>query len=178
MTANFKSQLLTVYKLHEHVSDLRYGSEQAACFDISSYITFQTCVKAYTKNNGLVEILATQDAEGKNFIDLPAEWRALIPTGLILDIPEGHSVRIYPRSGISSKKGLNLINCVGIIDSDYVEQLFIPLYNNSQEKIRIYCGERIAQGEMIFNNPTVFVYTKEKPKIKSDRDGGFGSTGI
>ena len=95
-----------------------------------------------------------------------------------MDIPENHSVRVYPRSGLSSKKGLNLINCVGIIDADYVEEVFIPVYNNSQERLRIYNGERIAQAEMTYNQRPILDFIFEKPVQKSDRSGGFGSTGV
>ena len=114
----------------------------------------------------------------RNYIDIPSEWRVLIPTGLIFDIPENHSVRVYPRSGLSSKRGLNLINCVGIIDEDYVEEVFVPVYNNSQEKLRIFNGDRIAQAVLVFNQRAIINYTNERPSRKSDRDGGFGSTGI
>jgi deoxyuridine 5'-triphosphate nucleotidohydrolase len=170
--------ILKVYKTNPAVSDLKYGSEQAACFDISSFITFQSCVKSYTKNNGLVDILATQDAEGKNYIDIPPEWRVLVPTGIIFDIPDNYCVKIYSRSGLSTKKGLNLINSVGIIDADYFDELFIPIYNNSQEKIRLFSGERIAQGEMAPTIRGIINYIFDKPIKKTDRDGGFGSTGV
>ena len=95
-----------------------------------------------------------------------------------MDIPDNHSVRLFPRSGLSTKKGLNLINCVGIIDSDYTEEVFIPIYNNSQEKIRIYNEDRIAQGEMIFSPQLSIEYIQERPKQKGNREGGFGSTGV
>ena len=73
---------------------------------------------------------------------------------------------------------MNLINCVGIIDSDYVEQIYIPIYNNSQERVKIYNGDRIAQGEMVFNSRTILNYTSERPSQKGNRSGGFGSTGV
>lgn len=168
---------LKIFKRFSDVSGVKYGSFNAACFDMSAYITFQTSVKAYTKTNGLVEILASQDNIG-SFIDIPSEWRALIPTGIIMDIPENHSVRLFPRSGLSTKKGLNLINCVGIIDSDYTDEVFIPVYNNSQEKIRIYNEDRIAQGEMLFSPQITIEYIQERPKQKGNREGGFGSTGV
>lgn len=170
---------LNIYKLHQDASDLIFGSEQSACFDISAFIQYQTSVKLYTKDNKLVESLAANDADMKgNYIMIPGEWRCLIPTGLILDIPDNHCVKIYPRSGLSAKKGLNLINCVGIIDSDYVEQLYIPIYNNSQERIKIYNGDRIAQGEMVYQPQISMNYINTRPERKSDRSGGFGSTGV
>jgi dUTP pyrophosphatase len=169
---------LKIHKLSDDVPDVSYSTNEAACFDISAFIQYQSSVKKYTKDNKLVESLAVQDSDGRNYIEIPDGWRAMIPTGLIFDIPKNCSVRIYPRSGLSCKKGLNLINCVGIIDSDYVEQIFIPLYNNSQEKIKIYSGERIAQGEMIFNHRPILNYIAHRPEQKGNRSGGFGSTGV
>lgn len=169
---------LNIFKCRKYAIEPKYGSQQAACFDLSSAIGYSTAIKAYTKSNKKLEIFAGQES-GVDYIDLPGEWRALIPTGLIFDIPEGYYVRVYPRSGMSTKFGLNLINCVGIIDSDYTQEVFIPIFNNSQEKIRIYTGERIAQAELVQCGPRVdFSYINETPQPKGDREGGFGSTGV
>lgn len=169
---------LNYYKIYDNILPPVYSSDYAACFDISSYISYQSIIKAFTKNNSLIEIISTRDGEDKNFIDIPAEWRVLIPTGLIFDIDPEYSVRLYPRSGLSTKKGLNLINCVGIIDSDYVEEVFIPVYNNSQQRLRIYHGDRIAQGELVLNKRAIIKNVIDKPNIKTNRIGGFGSTGV
>lgn len=170
--------MLKIYKIHNQAPSITWGSEYSACFDISCYFTFQTCIKTYTKTNDLVEALTSADDKG-NYIELPSEWRMLLPTGIIFDIPEKHYVRIYARSGLSTKKGLNLINSVGIIDEDYVEELFIPIYNNSQQKIKIYSGDRIAQGELVKTvwEDNIITEISERPKRKTDRKGGFGSTG-
>ena len=169
---------LKIYKMYPDVPDVKYATKNSACFDLSAHFHYQHSFRAYSKDNKEITMLGVQDDSGRGYVDVPAEWRILIPTGLILDIPEQHCVKIYPRSGISTKKGLNLINCVGIIDADYVEQLFIPIYNNSQERIRIYCGERLAQGELVYQPQAIISYINERPSRKSDRDGGFGSTGI
>ena len=79
---------------------------------------------------------------------------------------------------MSTKKGLNLINSVGIIDSDYVEEVFVPVMNNSQDRLRIYNGDRIAQAELVFNRQASLRYISDRPQRKSDRSGGFGSTGV
>jgi len=169
---------LKIYKMYPDVSDINYATRNSACFDIAAHFHYQNSFKTFSKDNKDITILGVQDEHGKAYVELPAEWRILIPTGMILDIPEQHCVKIYPRSGLSTKKGLNLINCVGIIDSDYVEQLFIPVYNNSQERLRIYTGDRIAQGELVYQPQAQFNYITERPQRKSDRDGGFGSTGV
>jgi deoxyuridine 5'-triphosphate nucleotidohydrolase len=168
---------LKIYKMYEDAPDPLYGSNHAACFDISAYLPYQSAVKGYSKSNDTIEMLTVQNVDGKNFIDIPPEWRILIPTGLIFDIPVSCSVRLYARSGLSTKQGLNLINSVGIIDCDYVEQVFVPVYNNSLKKIRIHNGDRISQAELVFNNRAILQYIQDRPNSKSNRNGGFGSTG-
>lgn len=169
---------LKVYKLYPDVKNIEFGTKQSACFDISSHISYGKSIKAYTTTNNEMELLAVQESDGRNFVEIPPEWRVLIPTGLILDIPSFHCIKIYSRSGLSTKKGLNLINSTGVIDADYVEELFIPLYNNSQIKLKIYDGDRIAQGQLEHILRHGIEYINERPQRKSDRDGGFGSTGV
>lgn len=168
---------LQIYKMFSDVPDIKYATKNSACFDIAAHFNYQNSFKTFSKDNKEITVLGIQDETGKGYVDIPPEWRMLIPTGLILDIPKQYCVKIYPRSGLSTKKGLNLINCVGIIDADYVEQLFIPIYNNSQERVRIYCGDRIAQGELVYQPQASISYINERPNRKSDRNGGFGSTG-
>lgn len=169
---------LKIYKMHQDTPDVKYGTKNSACFDIAAHFHYQNSFQAFSTDNKNITILGSQDEHGKHFVEIPPEWRMLIPTGLILDIPENHCVKIYPRSGLSTKKGLNLINSVGIIDSDYVQQLMIPLYNNSQERLRIYSGDRIAQGELVQQMQANITYIEERPTTKTDRSGGFGSTGV
>jgi dUTP pyrophosphatase len=169
---------LKIYKLKPDVPDLAYATDYAACMDVSAYLKFSGNVKAYTTDNKDIDILVAQDKDGRDFIDIPPDWRVLIPTGLIFEIPPETHLKVHPRSGLSTKKGLNLINCTGIIDEDYREQLFIPLFNNSIEKLRIYDGDRIAQIEVAHTIRTLVLQTSERPSKKGDRDGGFGSTGV
>ena len=102
----------------------------------------------------------------------------MVPTGLILDIPIGYSVRLHPRSGLSLKQGLVLANAQGIIDSDYVEELFVLMYNMSDNVMTINNGDRICQGELIKTDKYTIEETLIQPKIKTDRKGGMGSTGV
>ena len=74
--------------------------------------------------------------------------------------------------------GINLINSVGIVDSDYVLPVFVPVYNNSQNRIKIKNGDRIAQGELVPVLRANIKITDQRPSQKTDRDGGFGSTGL
>ena len=102
----------------------------------------------------------------------------LVPTNLILDIPKGFSVKAHPRSGLSLKQGLTLFNCTGVIDSDYVDPLFITLVNISGTTRTICDGDRIIQAELQVKIDTALESTNKRPTKKTDRNGGFGSTGV
>ena len=103
--------------------------------------------------------------------------RAMIPTGLIFDIPLGYSVRLHSRSGLAVKSALTLANHEGVIDSDYVDPTYLVMYNGSSVDVVIRHGDRIAQGEMIPDLAYEVLETAERPLQKTDRIGGFGSTG-
>ena len=101
----------------------------------------------------------------------------LVPTGLIFDIPVGYSVRLYPRSSLALKQGLTLANNVGIIDCDYVQPVYMMVHNISGYQQFVTDGERICQAELVQEKPYVMMEVHERPERKTDRDGGFGSTG-
>ena len=114
----------------------------------------------------------------KGSITIAPGDRVLVPTGLIMDIPEGYSVRLHARSGTSLKMGLVLANAEGVIDSDYVEEVMIILHNISGNSININSGERLAQAELVKNMEYSIEQTPSRPMLKTQRVGGFGSTGM
>lgn len=102
--------------------------------------------------------------------------RALIPTGLFVEIPPGYEGQVRPRSGMSIKHGISLINCVGTIDSDYRGELKIPVVNLSSEAYSIQDGERIAQMVIARYERVEVVLVSELTETERGK-GGFGSTG-
>ncbi len=120
----------------------------------------------------------SNDITASKSLVLKPGHRYLVPINLIMDIPEGYSVRIHPRSGMALKQGITLINCEGVIDSDYVDPTFITLYNSSDSAVTISDGDRVAQGELIKNEQYTLASITEKPAQKTSRAGGFGSTGV
>lgn len=103
--------------------------------------------------------------------------RQLIPTGLFISLPHGYEAQIRPRSGLSIKKGLTLINAIGTIDSDYRGELKIPIVNLSTEDQTIEDGERIAQ--MVIAKHEIAELIEVESLDETERGaGGFGHTGV
>lgn len=113
----------------------------------------------------------------RGVIALPPGGRALVTTGLRLEIPEGYEVQIRPRSGLALKQGLLLPNSPGTIDWDYRGPLGVIVMNAGQVGIVIGHGERIAQ--MVIA-PVVQAQFESIARVSgSERgSGGFGSTGV
>lgn len=109
-------------------------------------------------------------------LELAPGQRALVPTGLILEIPEGWEVQIRPRSGLALKHGISLPNSPGTIDCDYRGPLGVILINLGDQPHRIGHGERIAQ--MIVAPAPQAVFEEVTEVSETNRGaGGFGSTG-
>ena len=107
---------------------------------------------------------------------LPFE-RALVKTGLFLEIPTEFECQVRPRSGLALKKGLTVLNTPGTIDADYRGEVGVILINLSDQPIKIEDGERIAQ--LIFAPVVQATWEVTEALTESERGaGGFGSTGV
>nr|PZN87175.1 MAG: dUTP diphosphatase [Pseudomonadota bacterium] len=115
--------------------------------------------------------------EEKEPVVLPPGGRALIPTGLIFEIPAGMEAQIRPRSGLALRHGITVLNSPGTIDSDYRGEVKILLINLGETPWEIQRGERIAQ--MVFQR-VERAELVEVAELNATRRGagGFGSTGI
>ena len=135
------------------------------------------------KNNRILPEYKTEGAAGMDLcaaisepITLKPLERKLIPTGLKIELEHGYEAQIRPRSGLSIKHGITLINCVGTIDEDYRGEVCVPMVNISNEEYTIVPDERIAQ---------MVITTVKQAKIEvvaqltstPRGEGGFGSTG-
>ena len=102
--------------------------------------------------------------------------RKLIPTGLKIELEHGYEAQIRPRSGLSIKHGITLINCVGTIDEDYRGEVCVPIVNLSNEEYTIQPDERIAQMVIAkYEQAKIEVVTELTQTQRGT--GGFGSTG-
>lgn len=135
------------------------------------------------EHNRFVPEYKTEGAAGMDLCAAIAEpvtlkplERTLIPTGLKIELEHGYEAQIRPRSGLSIKHGITLINCVGTIDEDYRGEVCIPVVNLSNETYTIQPDERVAQ--MIITRveqAEIEVVTELTTTVRGA--GGFGSTG-
>lgn len=111
-------------------------------------------------------------------ITIPARTRGMIvKTGLKMAIQPGWCVKIYPRSSIGVKTPLRLSNSVGIIDSDYRDEVGLILDNTSSKPYTIAAGDRVAQMEVVPVYHAKFNQVDDVSTIGDNRGGGYGSTG-
>lgn len=115
-------------------------------------------------------------ADLEQSVTLAPLGRAIIPTGLYVELPEGYEMQVRPRSGLAAKHGITVLNSPGTIDADYRGEIRIILVNLSGEAFTIEPGERIAQlvvarHEQVEWEPVEELGTTERGA------GGFGSTG-
>lgn len=125
------------------------------------------------------EFSAGMDVRSANFepVVLKPLQRAMIPTGLYLEIPAGYEVQVRPRSGLAAKKGITVLNAPGTIDADYRGEVCVILVNLSNDDFVIERGERIAQ--LVLAKHEKIEWEKAEELADSNRGtGGFGSTGI
>lgn len=111
-----------------------------------------------------------------NSLTLKPGERALVPTGLFVEIPEGYEIQVRPRSGLAIKQGLTLLNSPGTIDSDYRGEIKIILINLSAEDQVIKPGDRIAQ--LVVQQVDRITWVESQLLSETGRaSGGFGHTG-
>ncbi len=102
--------------------------------------------------------------------------RAVVPTGIFMELPVGYEAQVRPRSGLAAKKGISVLNAPGTIDADYRGEVGVILVNLSSEEFVVENGERIAQ--MVLAKHERAEWMEVDSLSETDRGaGGFGSTG-
>ena len=140
-------------------------------------------IKVINKSSHPLPSYATEGAAGLDLraslteaVTLPPLERKLIPTGLYIELPLGYEAQIRPRSGLSIRHGITVINSPGTIDADYRGEVQVPLVNLSNEPFVIEDGERIAQ--MVIARHEVIQWEPVEELSETKRGaGGFGHTG-
>ncbi|MBP7409571.1 MAG: dUTP diphosphatase [Flavobacteriales bacterium] len=143
----------------------------------------RTTVRAVNKSRHPLPQYATGQSAGMDLranleapiLLLPGQ-RALVTTGLFLELPEGTEAQVRPRSGLALKHGVTVLNTPGTIDADYRGEVGVILINHGQEPFEVKDGERIAQ--LVIARYERVNFTEVADLSVSERGaGGFGHTG-
>jgi len=145
---------LKIKKLHPDAIVPRFATDGAACFDLHAIDSGQAA-PVYPGGSRVFR------------------------TGLAFEMPSGHALMIYSRSGHGFKHGVRLSNVVGIVDSDYRGEVLIKLHSDDAQAdmLRVSEGDRIAQA-MIIELPHVYFEVVDDLSETARGEGGFGSTGV
>lgn len=134
------------------------------------------------ENGATLPSYATDGASGMDVraveeVTIAPLARALVSTGLFLELPEGTEAQVRPRSGLAIKSGITVLNSPGTIDADYRGEVKIILVNLSDEPFTVHAGDRIAQ--IVFATVTKAILVEVNEINETERGtGGFGSTGV
>lgn len=125
-----------------------------------------------TVNAAGMDLRANLDAP----LTLAPGRRALVPTGLFVEIPEGYEAQVRPRSGLAIKHGITVLNSPGTIDADYRGEINVILINFGEQPFEIRHGDRIAQMIVAKHETVIWEPTDELNSTERGK-GGFGHTG-
>lgn len=116
-------------------------------------------------------------SSSENKIIMKSSEVKLIPTNLILEIPEGYEAQVRPRSGLAMKNGITVLNTPGTIDSDYRGEIKVLLINFGKDDFEINYGDRIAQLIVAKYIKANLIHSEIVSETQRG-DGGYGSTGV
>lgn len=140
-------------------------------------------IRIVNKSSHLTPSYATEFSAGMDLranlseeIIISPLQRAMIPTGIFIELPQGYEAQIRPRSGLAAKSGITVLNSPGTIDSDYRGEIKVILVNLSQEEFRVVDGERVAQMVIAKHESVEWIEVEELSETQRGA-GGFGHTG-
>lgn len=154
------------------VSFPKRATSESAGYDLKAWLLGASVRVAIGGTEAVREVTLTPDC---SFITLAPGERALIPLGFKARIHQGYHGEVRPRSGAAFRKGIEIPNSPGTIDSDYNGEWMVPVKNGDLMPITIEHGERIAQ--VVFVKHVDVEFERGEVGRTTDRDGGFGSTG-
>jgi dUTP pyrophosphatase len=128
---------------------------------------------AASRGSSGLDLLAAVDGT----LEIAPGMTVLVPTGISVEVPEGHEAQVRPRSGLALKHGITVLNTPGTIDSDYRGEVGVILINHGRETFTVKRGDRIAQ--IVFSAVAEAVLEEAEELEETGRGaGGFGHTGM
>lgn len=174
-----------IKKVREGAIIPKYQTPGSAGFDVHAIVTpdnpcyYEALIPGTAHDRDVGSGIAWEYVNGPALYIWP-DTQCIVPTGLAFSIPLGYELQIRPRSGLAAKKCITVTNSPGTLDSDYLDELFILVYNLGRETFIIQPGDRIAQCVLKQVEQAEFELVEDfdaETKLK-DRGGGLGSTGI
>jgi dUTP pyrophosphatase len=172
MTLTSDQSAVVVELLHPDAQQPKRATPGSAGYDLCAYLTARAI--RCTDGERTWDTAAGEDNGQTTFL-LDPGVTALVPLGFKARLPAGIEAQIRPRSGTSFKKGLQIPNAPGTIDSDYPDEWMVIVRNPTPRAIRIDHGERIAQ--MVLARYEALAIESGRVGVSTTRTGGFGSTG-
>lgn len=165
-------QIVVFEALQPDLQPPKKATTESAGYDVAAYLLGRSVRVAGGGIEDTREIVMISDRVA---IRLQPGERALIPLGFKARIPTGYHGEVRPRSGAAFRKGVEIPNSPGTIDSDYNGEWMVPVKNGDSKPITIEHGERIAQ--VVFVRHVDVEFVPGSVGRTTERDGGFGSTG-
>jgi dUTP pyrophosphatase len=161
--------MIVVQRLHPDAQLPKRATAQSAGYDLFAYLNGRTV--DCSDGSRMWTVSLTTDP-----LVLEPGAMALVPLGFRARLPEGYEAQIRPRSGVTFRKGLQLPNSPGTVDSDFPDEWRVIVRNASAVPFAINHGDRIAQ--MVLHRFETLDFSEGEVVATTDRAGGFGSTGV
>lgn len=156
------------WEIEDGAAKPEYATAGSVGMDLSVFLKEGQEIEIYTAGNYKRFSKVRKVDDELLFVLQPGE-RVAAPTGVKVNLAPGYWLQAYPRSGLSLKEGVTLINAVGVIDTDYKDEIRATLVNTSNAHVHIKNGQRVAQ--LVLQKS---FHLSDSPEV---RNGGFGSTG-
>lgn len=163
---------IVVELLHDDAQLPRRATEGSAGYDLFAYVRARRVLCSDGLRQWFVEANSGTDT---SWLEIPPATTALVPLGFKARLPRGYEAQVRPRSGTTFKRGLEIPNAPGTIDSDFPDEWMVLVRNPQSHPVRVEHGERIAQ--MVLQRYEVLPFRRGDVGVSTDRAGGFGSTG-
>lgn len=164
--------VIIIQLLHDDAREPQRATEGSAGYDLFAYLNGRSVTCSDGQRLWTVQ---PDDRDGTAVLRLDAGLMARVPLGFKARLPRGVEAQIRPRSGSSFKKGLQLPNAPGTVDSDYPDEWMVLIQNGGVGPLELAHGERFAQ--MVLARYEVLAFQPGEVEVTTTRAGGFGSTG-